>query len=69
MDPHGTWTPFFTDVSAGGGTSAVNGWSLDITAVPEPANVALVVFGALASIIKLISRVLVFCCTNNYTMR
>jgi hypothetical protein len=35
---------FFADVSAGGGTSTLNGWSLDITAVPEPVNVALCIF-------------------------
>jgi|CZKV01.1.fsa_nt_gi subtilisin-like proprotein convertase family protein len=45
MDPNGTWTLFFADVSGGGGTSTVNGWSLDITAVPEPVNVALAIFG------------------------
>src|ERR1035441_9047378 len=43
-NPNGTWTLFFADVSAGGGTSPLNGWSLDITAVPEPVNVALGIF-------------------------
>ena len=47
MNPNGTWTLFFADVSGGGGTSTVNGWSLDITAVPEPVNVALGLFGVL----------------------
>ena len=41
MDPNGTWTLFFADVSAGGGQATLNGWSLDITTVPEPVNVAL----------------------------
>jgi hypothetical protein len=45
MNPNGTWTLFFADVSAGGGQAVVNGWSLDITAVPEPVNVALGLFG------------------------
>jgi hypothetical protein len=45
MNPNGTWTLFFADVSAGGGTSTLNGWSLDITAVPEPVNIALGIFG------------------------
>jgi hypothetical protein len=48
MDPNGTWTLFFADVSAGGGNATLNGWSLDISAtpaVPEPVNVALGVFG------------------------
>ena len=44
MDPNGTWTLFFADLSAGN-SSTLNGWSLDITAVPEPANIALVIFG------------------------
>ena len=34
-DPNGTWTLFFADMS-GGGTATLNGWGLDITAVPEP---------------------------------
>jgi subtilisin-like proprotein convertase family protein len=44
MDPNGTWTLFFADLSAGN-TSTLNGWSLDVTAVPEPVNVALAIFG------------------------
>ena len=43
VDPNGTWTLFFAD-QAGGNTSTLNGWSLDITAVPEPVNVALGIF-------------------------
>ena len=35
---------FFVDVSAGGGTSDLDGWSLEIAPVPEPVNVALGVF-------------------------
>ena len=56
MNPNGTWTLFFADVSGGGGQATLNGWSLDITAVPEPVNVALVVFAVLAGGIKLLSR-------------
>lgn len=44
MNPNGTWTLFFADLS-GGDTSTLNGWSLDITAVPEPMNVALGICG------------------------
>ncbi len=44
VDPNGMWTLFFADLSSGN-TSTLNGWSLDITAVPEPVNVALVIFG------------------------
>jgi subtilisin-like proprotein convertase family protein len=46
VDPNGTWTLFFAD-QAGGNTSTLNGWSLDITAVPEPVNVALGCFVAM----------------------
>jgi hypothetical protein len=44
MDPNGTWTLFFADLSAGN-TSTLNGWSLDVTAVPEPVNVAMAILG------------------------
>ena len=48
MSANGDWTLFFADVSGGGGNSTVVSWSLDIiTAVPEPINVALGVFGGL----------------------
>lgn len=50
LNPNGTWTLFFADMSGGGGTSTINGWSLNITAVPEPANVALCVFGGMAAL-------------------
>jgi hypothetical protein len=56
LNPNGTWTLFFADVSGGGGQATLNGWNLDITAVPEPVNVALVVFAVLAGGIKLLSR-------------
>ena len=46
----GTWTLFFADIVSGGGTSHLNGWSLDITAVPEPANEALLVFAGLGGL-------------------
>jgi hypothetical protein len=48
-NPDGTWTIFFADLSAGN-TSTLQGWSLDITAVPEPVNVALAVFGGLLAV-------------------
>ncbi len=48
LSQNGDWTLFFADVSGGGGQSKVVSWSLDIiTAVPEPINVALGVFGGL----------------------
>jgi hypothetical protein len=48
LNPNNTWTLFFAD-SGFGATTTVKGWSLDVTAVPEPANVALGLFGALAA--------------------
>ena len=42
---NGNWTLFFADMANGGGTSHLDGWSLDITAVPEPANLAMIIFG------------------------
>lgn len=54
MDPNGTWTVFFADMSGGGGTSVLNGWSLNVTAVPEPVNVALGIFASIGGLISLI---------------
>ena len=51
VDPNGTWTLFFADVVGGGGDATLNGWSLDITAVPEPTTWALGIFGGLAGLI------------------
>ena len=45
LNPNGVWTLFLADVSGGGGTSRLNSWELDITAVPEPVNCALAVLG------------------------
>ena len=44
---NGNWTLFFADMAPGGGQSQLTGWSLDITAVPEPVNVALGCFVAM----------------------
>ena len=44
LNPNDTWTLFFAD-TVNGDTTTVNSWSLDITAVPEPVNVAMAVFG------------------------
>ena len=43
-NPNGDWTLFFADM-AGGNVSTLSGWSLDITSVPEPINMALALFG------------------------
>jgi hypothetical protein len=45
-NPNGNWTIFFADLSSDTLThSQLTSWSLDITAVPEPVNVALGIFG------------------------
>lgn len=42
---NGNWTLFFADEVSGGGQAQLNGWSLGITAVPEPANMSLIFLG------------------------
>jgi subtilisin-like proprotein convertase family protein len=46
MNPNGTWTLFLAD-NAHPDQSTLVGWSLDITAVPEPVDYALAIFGVL----------------------
>lgn len=53
LNPNNSWTLFFADPSAGG-TTTFGGWSLDITAVPEPTNVALGVFGGIGGVVGLV---------------
>jgi hypothetical protein len=55
LDPNNTWTLFFADTSPGGQTT-LNGWSLDITAVPEPVKIALPIFGGLLLTTSLVRR-------------
>ena len=50
---NGQWTLFVADEVTGGGTSTLNSWSLNITAVPEPVNVALGVFGGVMGLVAL----------------
>ena len=44
---NGSWSLFFADMNSGGGTSTLNGWSLNVTVVPEPVLVALAIFAAM----------------------
>ena len=48
QDPNQVWHLFLEDTAGPGGTgisgNTLTGWSLDITAVPEPVNVALGIF-------------------------
>lgn len=50
-DPHGTWTLFFADLGPGW-TGELQNWSVDVrmdSVVPEPVNVALMIFGGLGA--------------------
>ena len=51
LNPNGTWTLFFADVSKGGGSSTLTSWSMDITAVPEPTNLALGLLGGISLVV------------------
>ena len=53
MNPNGTWTLFFADVVTSGSSSTLLSWSLDITAVPEPVNVALGIFAGVFLVVSL----------------
>lgn len=59
-NPNGSWMLYFADTIAGGGDATLNGWSLDITAVPEPVNVALGIFGGMMGILALWRKKLKF---------
>jgi subtilisin-like proprotein convertase family protein len=55
-NPNGTWTIFFADLTEGGGTSVLDSWSVDITAiatVPAPMNTSMGLLGALTSLAAL----------------
>jgi subtilisin-like proprotein convertase family protein len=49
MNPNGSWTLFFADKS-GGNVTTLEGWSLDISAVPEPTTVALGIVGGIGAV-------------------
>ena len=53
-NPNGNWTIFFSDMASGNSSTLVS-WGMDITAVPEPANIALGIFGA-SSMLVLVVR-------------
>jgi len=44
LNPNGTWTLYFADVTASDDAPTVNGWSMSITVVPEPVTAALGLF-------------------------
>ena len=47
IDPNGDWTLFVADMN-GNGTATLDSWGLDITPIPEPGTLGLLVLGALA---------------------
>ena len=51
VDPNGDWVIYFRDASAGG-ISYLNSFSVGVTAVPEPVNVALGVFAAVTFLVQ-----------------
>jgi hypothetical protein len=59
LGANSTWTLYLADLAAGGGTSQLTSWGLsfDITAVPEPATWALLIFGVVAGGTMLARRV------------
>ena len=44
---NGNWKLFFADLSSGGGTSTLNSWTLNLTVVPEPVLLSLILFLAM----------------------
>ena len=52
--PNGTWTLYFVDAVSDGVSPNLTSWSLDVTAVPEPANVALGIFAGLFGVVGLV---------------
>ena len=55
LNPNNTWSLFFADTSSGGEESLTS-WSLNITAVPEPASVALGIFAGVFVVAGLYRR-------------
>ena len=52
LDPNSTWSLALWDTSTGGIENGLAGWSLNVTAVPEPVNVALGVFAVVALLVQ-----------------
>ena len=57
-NPHDNWTLFLANASGSSDNSLVS-WSLDITAVPEPVNLALGIFSGVALLVILVRTRLV----------
>jgi subtilisin-like proprotein convertase family protein len=52
QDPNGNWVLYFADMSPGG-VMTLNGFSVNVSAVPEPVNAALGVFGGVLALLGL----------------
>jgi len=52
---NGTWTLFLADLSAGGGTSELVSWGVNISVVPEPVTWALLGFAGVLGLARLIA--------------
>jgi hypothetical protein len=48
LNPNGDWSLFVADMVTGGNGPVVNGWSLNLTIVPEPSTLALVLLGLMS---------------------
>src|SRR5262249_46874696 len=53
LDPNGTWTIFFADMSSGAQSTLIS-WGLEVQPVPEPVTWALIIFGGLAMIFHVV---------------
>ena len=49
---NGSWTLFIADVNGNTSESTLDSWSLDITAVPEPVDYALMAFGGIFAAVQ-----------------
>ena len=56
MNPNGAWTLFLADLDAGG-MSTLQGWDLEITAVPEVVTPALLVFASLFGLVGIVRAI------------
>ena len=54
---NGTWTLFFADLASGGGQAELTGWTLNLTVVPEPVELALGLFAAMLLALAGLKRV------------
>jgi subtilisin-like proprotein convertase family protein len=52
----GTWTLFLANLGTGSGSPTLNSFSLNLTVVPEPVNVALPAFGTLLALLRVVRR-------------